>query len=193
MRRLCIFCGSSPGRNGAYTDAAKRLAQAMAARGIGLVYGGGSVGVMGAVADAMAAAGGEVIGVIPEFLQRREVAHEGVSDLRVVATMHERKALMADLSDGFVALPGGIGTMEEFFEVWTWTQLGAHAKPCALLNVEGYFDKLLGFLDHMVDERFLAPMHRGIVFVEEEPETLLDRIGRFAAPDTDKWLDRNKT
>jgi len=193
MRRLCIFCGSSPGRNGAYTDAAKRLAQAMAGRGIGLVYGGGSVGVMGAVADAMAAAGGEVIGVIPEFLQRREVAHEGVSDLRVVATMHERKALMADLSDGFVALPGGIGTMEEFFEVWTWTQLGAHAKPCALLNVEGYFDKLLGFLDHMVEERFLAPTHRGIVFVEQEPETLLDRIGQFAAPDTDKWLDRNKT
>jgi hypothetical protein len=193
MRRLCVFCGSSPGRNGAYVEAAQRLARAMAARGIGLVYGGGSVGVMGAVADAMAAAGGEVIGVIPEFLQRREVAHEGVSDLRVVATMHERKALMADLSDGFVALPGGIGTMEEFFEVWTWTQLGAHGKPCALLNVEGYFDKLLNFLDHMVEERFLAPAHREIVFVEHEPEMLLDRIGRFVAPETDKWLDRDRT
>lgn len=158
MKRVCVFSGSSAGRLEHYRAAATRLGTLLAERGIGLVYGGAAVGLMGAVADAAIAAGGSVTGVIPQALVEREVAHTGLPDLRVVGSMHERKALMAELSDAFIALPGGIGTLEEIFEVWTWTQLGSHAKPCAVLNIEGFYDKLLGFLDHVVDEAFLKPV-----------------------------------
>src|SRR5262245_13303074 len=148
MNRLCVFCGSSSGRDPAYRAAAVELGALLAERRIGLVYGGAASGLMGAVAEATRAAGGEVIGVIPRALVEWAVAHTGLSDLRIVSTMHERKALMAELSDGFIALPGGIGTLEEMFEVWTWAQLGSHSKPCALLNVGGFYDRLLAFLDH---------------------------------------------
>src|SRR5919199_3791597 len=176
MRRVCVFCGSSPGADPAYAAAARRLAEVLVRRGIGLVYGGGSVGLMGVLADAALAAGGEVTGVIPRALQAREVGHAALPDLRVVETMHERKALMAELADGFVALPGGLGTLEEFFEVWTWAQLGIHAKPCGVLNVGGYFDPLLAFLDHAVAEGFVRDAYRAMLLVAAEPAPLLDRL-----------------
>ena len=160
------------------------------ARGFDLVYGGAHVGLMGAVADATLAAGGEVIGVIPEALVTRELAHTGLTDLRVVSSMHERKALMADLSDGFIALPGGWGTFEELFEVLTWGQLGLHAKPCGLLNVEGYFDPLLVFLQHAFDEQFVRREYAGWLPVSESPGTLLDRLAAFEPPQVRKWIDR---
>ena len=157
MRRVLVFCGSSPGRLPVYVDAATALGDELAARGLGLVYGGAQVGIMGAVADAVLAAGGEVIGVIPRMLVDKEVAHTGLTDLRVVETMHQRKALMESLADGVVALPGGFGTLEELFEIVTWAQLGIHSNAGALLNVSGYWDQLLAFIDHMVGERFLRP------------------------------------
>ena len=169
-----------------------RLGTLLAERGIGLVYGGAAVGLMGAVADATIAAGGSVTGVIPQALVDREVAHTGLPDLRVVNSMHERKALMAELSDAFIALPGGIGTFEEIFEVWTWTQLGSHAKPCAVLNIEGFYDKLLDFLDHVVDEAFLKPVHRGMLLAEADPTALLDLIVSYRVPSETKWIDRTE-
>ena len=180
MNRLCVFCGSSPGRNPAYLAAAAELGTVLAKRRIGLVYGGASIGLMGAVADAARAAGGEVIGVIPRALVELEVAHTGLADLRVVASMHERKALMAELSDGFIALPGGIGTLEELFEVWTWGQLGSHRKPCALLNVAGFYDRLLGFLDFVADEAFLRPVHREMLLVAETPDMFARKVARLS-------------
>jgi uncharacterized protein (TIGR00730 family) len=168
--------------------AARELGTTLARQGIGLVYGGASVGLMGAVADAALAAGGEVIGVIPEALVRKEVAHGGPVDLRIVGSMHERKAMMAELSCGFVALPGGIGTLEELFEIWTWAQLGHHRKPCALLNVEGYYDPLIAFLDGVVERRFLKAEHRGMLIVADDPEALLDRLRDYAPPVVGKWL-----
>ena len=174
--RICVFCGSSPGRGDGYREAAATLGRLMAERGIGLVYGGASVGTMGVVADAAVAAGGEVVGVIPQALVDREVAHEGLTDLRVVRDMHERKATMADLSHGFIALPGGAGTMEELFEVWTWAQLGLHAKPIGLLDVDGFYDPLGAMLDHMVTEGFLSAANRDMVAFEVDPVALLDRI-----------------
>lgn len=191
MRRVCVFSGSSPGRRPAYGSAAAALGSLLAREGIGLVYGGAAVGLMGTVADAARAAGGEVIGVIPRSLVEREVAHTDLDDLRVVGSMHERKALMAELSDAFVALPGGIGTLEELFEVWTWGQLGSHAKPCALLNVAGFYDRLLGFLDHVADEAFLKPVHRGMILVEENPQAVLDGIRRYEPPAVTKWIGRD--
>ena len=188
MNRLCVFCGSSPGRDPAYLAAAAELGTFLAARRIGLVYGGAAVGLMGAVADAARAAGGEVIGVIPHALVELEVAHAGLADLRVVGSMHERKALMAELSDGFIALPGGIGTLEELFEVWTWGQLGSHRKPCALLNVAGFYDRLLGFLDFVVDEAFLRPVHRNMLLVAETPESLLQKLEGYRAPPQTRWI-----
>jgi len=181
MNRLCVFCGSSPGRHPAYLAAAAKLGTVLAKRRIGLVYGGASIGLMGAVADAARAAGGEVIGVIPRALVEFEVAHTGLADLRIVASMHERKALMAELSEGFVALPGGIGTLEELFEVWTWGQLGSHRKPCALLNVAGFYDRLLGFLDFVADEAFLRPVHREMLLVAETPDILLEKLQVYRA------------
>jgi len=189
--RICVFLGSSLGHQPIYAQAAQRLGTLIAERGIGLVYGGGAVGLMGLLADAASRAGGEVIGVIPEALRAREHDHDGLTHLHVVGTMHERKAMMADLSDGFVALPGGIGTFEELFEVWTWAQLGYHAKPCGLLNVGSFYDGLSGFIDNVVDEGFLKPEHRRMLVVEREPEAMLDKIVGYLAPRTDKWIDRD--
>ncbi len=193
MKSLCVFCGSSTGDVPSFAASARDLAAAMCERGMKLVYGGGSVGLMGIIADEMLARGGEVIGVIPQALWDREVGHRGLTDLRIVGTMHERKALMADLSDGFIAMPGGIGTLEEFFEVWTWAQLGVHHKPCGLLNAGGYFDSLLTFLDHMVARRLLKSEHREMVMVEQDPQQLLRQFENYQAPAVAKWLDRKAT
>ncbi len=185
--RLCIFSGSSSGVKETYTLAAKTLGQELAKSGIGVVYGGASVGLMGAVADAALQEGGEVIGVIPQSLFDKEVGHLGLSKLHIVKNMHERKAMMADLSDGFIALPGGIGTFEELFEVWTWAQLGYHPKPCAILNADGYYDQLIGFLDHTVNQGFLKPSHRDLLIVENDSSKLLDRIRTYQPPKVAKW------
>jgi uncharacterized protein (TIGR00730 family) len=194
MRRLCVFCGSSPGARPAYGEAAEQLGRLLVAEGIGLVYGGGHVGLMGRLADAVLAEGGEAIGVMPEALVAREIAHTGLSDLRVVGSMHERKALMAELADGFVALPGGLGTVEELFEVYTWAQLGLHRKPCALLDVDGYYEGIARFLEHAVEERFLRAEHRSMLIVERDPRALLDRLERFEPEAvTPKWIDREET
>lgn len=192
MQNICVFSGSSSGRISDYRDVATQLGTLLAERNIGLVYGGAAVGLMGAIADATIAAGGSVTGVIPRALVEREVAHTGLSDLRVVGSMHERKALMAELSDAFIALPGGIGTFEEIFEVWTWTQLGTHAKPCAILNVHGFYDRLLDFLDHVVDEAFLKPLHRGLLLASPDPKALLDLIADYQVPTETKWITRNE-
>jgi uncharacterized protein (TIGR00730 family) len=192
MKRLCVFCGSSPGRDPAYLAVASNLGTLLAKRRIGLVYGGAAIGLMGALAVAAQNAGGEVIGVIPRALVDLEVAHTGLTDLRMVGSMHERKALMAELSDGFIALPGGIGTLEELFEVWTWGQLGSHNKPCALLNAFGFFDQLLGFLDFVVGENFLRPVHRNMLLVGEAPEDLLERMQGYHPPPETRWIDRDE-
>jgi uncharacterized protein (TIGR00730 family) len=181
LRRVCVFCGSSHGVHHAYRAAATQAGHELVRRGIELVYGGGNVGLMGVLADAVLHAGGHVIGVIPEALMAREVGHRGLPDLRVVKTMHERKALMAELADGFIALPGGMGTFEEFLEVVTWAQLGFHSKPCALLNVAGFFDPLLRLLDHAVGEGFIRPNHRSLVIVEPDPGAVLERMSRHRA------------
>jgi hypothetical protein len=193
MRRICVFCGSHAGASPLYAEGARRLGLALAERGVGLVYGGASVGLMGEVADAALAAGGEVIGVIPRYLMEKEVAHLGLPDLRVVDSMHQRKAIMAELSDAFIVLPGGIGTLEEFFEVWTWAQLNMHDKPCGLLNVGGYFAPLLRLLDEMTEQRFLKPAHRATLLVEEEGDALIDRLLRTRPPRYGKQLDVNAT
>lgn len=193
MRRICVFCGSSPGAQPHYAAAASELGRALAVRGLELVYGGGNVGLMGILADATLAAGGRVIGVIPEALRLKEVAHSGLADLRVVGSMHERKAMMNDLADGFIALPGGLGTFEEFFEVLTWAQLGIHAKPCGLLNVRGYYDGLLTFMQHAVAERFLRPEHARLILASDSVADLLAQLEAFRAPALDKWLDRRGT
>jgi uncharacterized protein (TIGR00730 family) len=188
--RLCIFCGSSPGARPEYAEATVELAQLLAARGIGIVYGGASVGLMGLLADSAMEAGGEVVGVIPNALERKEIARRGLTELHIVDSMHERKALMAELSDGFVALPGGSGTLEELFEVFTWSQLGLHRKACALLNVAGYYDGLVAFLDHAVVERFLRPEHRAMLLCERTPAAVVDTLETFEVPVVDKWIDR---
>lgn len=188
MKRICVFCGSSPGARPEYAAAARAMGLALAERGMGLVYGGGRVGLMGIVADTVLAAGGEVVGVIPEALVRREVGHHGLTELRVVGSMHERKALMADLADGFVALPGGFGTFEEFCEVVTWSQLGIHPKPCGLLNVAGYYAPFLAMFDHAVAEAFVRPQHRALVLEDTDPARLVERMRAFTPPDTEKWI-----
>lgn len=192
LRSICVFSGSSLGRRTEYREAAVQLGTALATRGINLVYGGAAVGLMGEVADATLAAGGHVTGVIPRALVDREVAHDGLPDLRIVESMHERKALMADLSDGFIALPGGIGTFEELFEVWTWTQLGNHAKPCAVLNVAGFYDRLLNFVDHAVEEQFLKPVHRNVLLTGTNPSDLLDTLATYTAPSETKWIKKGE-
>ena len=176
MMRICLFCGSSPRVGDGYLRLAAAFGSALASRGIELVYGGGRIGLMGAAADAALGGGGRVIGVIPRSLADLEVAHAGLTDLQLVDTMHERKARMADLSDAFVALPGGLGTLDEWFEIWTWAQLGFHSKPIGLLNFEGFFDPLLAFLDHLVAEGFVRPEHRALAAVEREVEALIDRL-----------------
>jgi len=179
MKKVCVYCGSSSGRRPEYGYAARSLAKALILRGIGLVYGGASVGIMGEIADAVLAGGGEVIGVIPQALYDKEVAHGGLSELKVVASMHERKQVMMDISDGFIALPGGLGTQEELFEVLTWSQLGFHNKPCGLLNIEGYYDKLCSFLDHAVDEQFVKTHHREMLLVDDSPDNLLTMMEAY--------------
>ncbi len=193
MRSICVFCGSSSGQDPAYADAARSLGSTLAEAGITLVYGGGHVGLMGVVANAAIDAGGEAIGVIPKSLLEREIAHNGLTDLHVVGSMHERKAMMSDISEGFIALPGGTGTLEEFFEVLTWAQLGEHDKPCGLLNVAGYYDPLLSLFDHMVDRGFLSETNRSIVLVETEPTALLGRFEEYSPPQTPKWIDKSET
>jgi hypothetical protein len=186
--RLCVFCGSNAGQDPIYLEMARALGETMAGRGIDLVYGGASVGLMGAVADAALAKGGHVIGVMPQALVDKEIAHRGLSDLRVVGSMHERKALMAELADGFIALPGGLGTFEELFEVWTWAQLGYHRKPCALLNAGGFYDKLTDFLDDVVERGFVKPIHRAMLIVENEPAALIEAVHTYEPPKVDKWI-----
>jgi uncharacterized protein (TIGR00730 family) len=193
MKRICIFTGSRYGKLAEYAAVAVQLGRELVARGCGLVYGGGNVGLMNAIADTVLDSGGEVIGVIPNSLVSREVAHRGLTELRVVQSMHERKAVMAELSDGFIAMPGGIGTMEEFFEVLSWAQLGIHEKPCGLLNVAGYYDPLIQFLDHAVSHDFLKPTHRSLMIVESEPDKLLDRFEESIAAHPARGFDRAVT
>lgn len=192
IRRLCVFCGSGAGARPEYSAAAAALGRELALREIGLVYGGASVGLMGVVADATLEAGGEVVGVIPGALAAREIAHRGLTKLHVVESMHERKALMASLCDGFIALPGGIGTLEELFEVWTWAQLGLHGKPVALLNVRGYYDPLLAFLDASVTEGFVRPEVRAMLLTHAAPTNLLDLVATHDAPKAPRWLDSQR-
>jgi uncharacterized protein (TIGR00730 family) len=189
MRAVCVFCGSSPGGRPEYRDAAEALARLLTGQGIHIVYGGARVGSMGALADAALAAGGEVTGVIPAHLAGVEIAHAGLTSLHVVSSMHERKALMAQLSDAFIALPGGLGTLEEFAEITTWAQLGLHAKPTGLLNVAGYFDHLLRFLDHAVTERFVKAEHRDMILADADAAKLLAAMERWQPPPGRKWLD----
>lgn len=193
MKSLCVYCGSSSGRIDAYAQAARVLAGAMVERGIRLVYGGASVGIMGAVADEVLRLGGQAVGVIPESLMRKELAHAGLTELHVTPSMHARKTLMAELADGFVALPGGIGTFEEIFEVWTWAQLGFHGKPCGLLNIAGYYDGLTAFLDHAASEQFVRADQRRMLVVEADPVALLDRFASYSPPALPKWVGRDET
>ncbi len=194
IRRVCVYCGSSPGGRPVYRDVARALGRALARRGWGLVYGGGGIGLMGTVAETVAAAGGEVIGVIPHALVAREgVAANGLGELRVVDTMHARKAMMAELSDAFVAMPGGLGTLEELFETLTWAQLGIHGKPCALLDAGGYYRPLVALLDHSVAEGFVRPQHRALLLVGDDPEELLDRLEGHRPPVVEKWIELAET
>ncbi|MDR3525657.1 MAG: TIGR00730 family Rossman fold protein [Rhizomicrobium sp.] len=188
--RICIYAGSSIGAQDAYRQAAHDLGEALAEAGIGLVYGGGNIGLMGVAADAALAKGGEVIGVITTQLDGHGLSHTGLTDLKIVPTMHDRKALMAELSDAFIALPGGIGTLEEMFEAWTWAQLGVHSKHVALLNAGGFYDKLVAFLDHVVEERFMKAIHREVLVVENDPRVLLARLRSTPAAYVPKWLDK---
>ncbi len=184
FKRVCVFCGSSPGARPEYADSAARVGRLLAENGIALVYGGASIGLMGVLADSALAAGGAVIGVIPESLVKEEIAHQGLTELMVVASMHERKATMADLSDGFLALPGGLGTLEELFEIWTWGHLGHHQKPCGLLNIADYYTSLLKFVDDMVVEKFVRETQRGMLIVDRDPEVLLRSMADFRPPET---------
>ncbi|MCS4503171.1 LOG family protein YvdD [wastewater metagenome] len=193
MQRICIYCGSAAGRDPRYREAASAFGAAVAARGLGVVYGGGATGMMGAVADAALAEGGEVVGVIPETLLAREVGHREVTRLEVVTSMHERKARMAELADGFIALPGGLGTFEEIFEILTWAQLGFHRKPCGLINMAGYYDHLVTFLDHAVDTGFLRRSNRDMLLVDDDGERLLERFAEYRAPRVTQWIDKSST
>lgn len=190
LKSVCVFCGASPGARPVYHEAAARLGRSLAERGLRLIYGGGAVGLMGVVADAALAAGGEVIGIIPQSLERAEIGHPGLTRLEVVDGMHARKARMAELADAFIALPGGLGTLEELFEVWTWGQLGYHAKPIGLLEVDGFYAQLTGFLDHLVSERFVREQHRSILQVGEQPDELLQRLAAWRPSAAPKWVDR---
>ena len=190
--RIAVFCGSSSGRRPEFLQAATHLGQLLAQQGIGIVYGGASVGLMGAVATAAREAGGEVIGVLPQSLMDRELAHTDLSELHIVGSMHERKATMSDLADAFLALPGGIGTFEELFEVWTWGVLGYHRKPCGLLNINGFYDGLISFLDHVVEDEFLRPVYRDMLLVESSPEAMLEAVRRYTPPSLPKWVQANE-
>lgn len=192
LNSICVYCGSSTGRSKEYERAAESLAAALVKRNIVLVYGGASIGIMGQVADHMLALGGQVIGVIPKALAHKEVAHPRLTELHITASMHDRKLRMTELSDGFIAMPGGIGTLEELFEIWTWAQLGLHGKPCGLLNVDGFYDSLLGFLNHVRAEEFVKPIHRDILLVEQDPDKLLDRFETYRAPPAPHWINTDQ-
>jgi uncharacterized protein (TIGR00730 family) len=192
MKSICVFCGSNSGTVPPYAEAARSLGRDLAQRNVRLVYGGGNVGLMGILADAVLSEGGEVIGVIPQALVAKELAHPGLTQLHVVGSMHERKALMGELSDAFLALPGGFGTLEEFCEVLTWAQLGLHLKPCGLLNVKGYYDLLLEFFGRAVREGFLHAKHRELVLVGETPEEVIGLLAAYRPRQTEKWIDRNE-
>jgi len=191
IRRVCVYCGANVGARPAYAEAARRLGTFLGERKLGLVYGGGNVGLMGVLADAALAAGAEVIGVIPQALVARELGHQGCTELRVVETMHERKAVMAELADAFVALPGGLGTLDELFESMTWAQLGLHQKPIGLLEVDGFFAPLVAYLDRAVTEGFVRALHRAALTVASEPEVLLERFATYRAPEVGKWVGRD--
>jgi len=193
MERVAVFCGSSKGNDPEFRAAAVALGNELAGRGIELVFGGGKVGLMGIVADAVLEAGGRATGVIPGGLMAREVGHMGLTDLHVVSTMHERKALMAKLSDGFIAMPGGIGTFEELFEIWTWAQLGMHRNPIGVLNVGGYYDQLIAFIDHAVKTEFLKADARRMLIVDSVPERLLDRLETYEPPSVMHWIDEESS
>ena len=193
MNAVCVFCGSHTGSDPAYAEAARVLGRTLAERGTTLVYGGGHVGLMGVLADAALGAGGEVIGGMPKALVEREIGHTGLTKLHVVSSMHERKAMMSELSEGFIALPGGNGTLEEFFEVLTWAQLGEHGKPCGLLNVAGYYDPLLAVFDRMVEKEFLKAEHRKLVLVERDIPALLERFDGYEPPTSIKWIGPSET
>jgi hypothetical protein len=188
ITNVCVYCGSSAGNRAVYAEQARALARAMVERGIGLVYGGGRVGIMGIVADAVLELGGSVIGIIPQALLDREVAHQGVSELVVTRSMHERKTIMAERADGFIALPGGLGTLEELFEAWTWAQLGIHEKPCGILDVADFYGGLVRFVDHAVTEGFIKPANRAVLIVERDPVRLLDRFAAYESPGFEKWV-----
>lgn len=192
MKSICVFCGSNDGERPGYSKAAAGLGSAIARRGLTLVYGGAHVGLMGTLADAALAEGGSVVGVMPLALVEKEIAHQGLTDFHEAGSMHERKQIMADLADGFVALPGGAGTLEEIFEVWTWGQLGHHGKPVAFLNIENYFDRLLAFLDHQTQERFMRQAHRDMLIVETDPDLVLDRCATYEAPKVGKWIGEDE-
>jgi len=192
INKICVYCGSSPGKNPAYLHAAESLAGVMCERSIGLVYGGAAIGVMGAIANAVLDGGGEATGVIPSSLAVKEVAHSNLTELHVVASMHERKAMMAELSDGFIALPGGWGTLEEIFEILTWAQLGFHHKPCGLLNVGGYYDGLIGFLDNAFEQQFVNELCRPMLMKAPGPASLLDQFAEYRAPRVRKWVGEDE-
>jgi len=193
MKWVCVFCGSSSGESRVYLDAATRMGEVLARRGLGLIYGGSRVGLMGRLADSMLEHGGEVVGVIPKALVNREVAHGGLTELRIVDSMHERKAVMAELADAFIALPGGLGTLEELFEVVTWSQLGLHRKPSGVLDVRGFYQPLFAFLDHAVGEGFVSVAHRRMIMLEEDPEVLVSRLREYEAPIVPKWIVAGET
>jgi uncharacterized protein (TIGR00730 family) len=190
MKSITVFCGSSSGFRPEYAEAARELARLLVKQNIRLVYGGGKVGLMGIIADEVMKNGGEVIGIIPESLDKKEVAHRGITELRVVSSMHERKALMAELADGFIAMPGGIGTFEEFFEILTWAQLGFHHKPCGLLNVKNYYDDLLKLCDNAVHQGFLRAEHRQLIIESSDSQLLLEKMTRFKPVALKKWIDK---
>ncbi len=193
MKNICVYCGSCPGKRPEYIEAACNLAEQLVKNDIGLVYGGASIGVMGAVADAVLNAGGRVTGIIPEALAEKEVLHTGVTELKIVDSMHERKALMAELSDGFIALPGGLGTLEELFEILTWAQLGLHQKPCVLLNINGYYDGLAAFIDHAIEEQFVKEKHRDLLIIANRPDQAIKRMELYHAPHITPVIDTDET
>ncbi len=192
IQNICVYLGSNSGRQPVYVEQAAAFGRELATRGIGLVYGGARAGTMGVLADATLAAGGRVIGVIPKALVEKEMAHTGLTEQHIVSSMHERKTLMAERADGFVALPGGAGTFEEMFETWTWAQLGMHQKPCGLLNIAGFYDQLAAFLDHAKEEAFMRPEHRAMLIVERDPAKLLERFEHYTPPTVSKWIKRGE-
>lgn len=192
LKQICVYCGSNGGRQPEYLEQARAFGQELVKRDIGLVYGGAAVGLMGAVADGVMQAGGRAVGIIPVSLMQKELAHRGLTELHVVQSMHERKTMMAERADGFVALPGGAGTLEEIFETWTWAQLGMHQKPCGLLNIAGYYDDLARFLDHTVAEAFMQPQHRAMLAVESDAGALLDRFAAYEPPTVSKWITQGE-